>query len=122
MLSLLDQTGRRTALCALRNTVYLMPLGFAAAAVGLTTDAFAWGAAAITGAMGAAAAAFARSPSQGSARTLFKASLLHLPLLMGAMLVRPRPLSLGLCRLRARDGNADYVCVSAAGLSDTTVA
>lgn len=30
MLSLLDNSGRKTALVALRNCVYLLPLGFAA--------------------------------------------------------------------------------------------
>lgn len=58
MLSLVDPTGRRTAACALRNCVYLMPLGILAVCLGVTTDAFAFENAIISGGMAATAAAF----------------------------------------------------------------
>lgn len=38
MLSGIDPTGRRTAVAALRNAVYLLPLGAAAWSMGLTTQ------------------------------------------------------------------------------------
>jgi heme o synthase len=42
MLSAIDPTGRRTAACALRNCAYLLPLGMAAAWLGVTTPYFAY--------------------------------------------------------------------------------
>eukprot|EP00191_Tetraselmis_sp_GSL018_P003206 CAMPEP_0177604474 /NCGR_PEP_ID=MMETSP0419_2-20121207/16139_1 /TAXON_ID=582737 /ORGANISM="Tetraselmis sp., Strain GSL018" /LENGTH=354 /DNA_ID=CAMNT_0019098463 /DNA_START=467 /DNA_END=1529 /DNA_ORIENTATION=- len=97
MLSLLDASGRRTAACALRNCAYLMPLGILAVCLGVTTDAFAYENAIISGGMAATAAAFYQSPSTRAARVLFRASLLHLPLLMGAMILHRVPN----CRLEA---------------------
>lgn len=91
MLSNIDLTGRRVALCALRNALYLAPLGFLAADLGLTSDAFSYESLALSLAMALAAARFARAPSQDAARTLFKGSLLHLPLLMGCMLLHRTP-------------------------------
>ena len=91
MLSKFDPTGRRTAACALRNCVYLLPVGMLAAALGLTTNAFAYEAAFITGAMTVTAAAFYSSPTNVAARTLFRASLLHLPLFMAALLIHRVP-------------------------------
>lgn len=91
MLSKFDSTGRRTAACALRNCVYLLPVGMLAAALGLTTNAFAYEAAFITGAMTVTAAAFYSSPTNVAARTLFRASLLHLPLFMAALLIHRVP-------------------------------
>lgn len=41
MLSLVDATGRRTAACALRNCVYLLPLGLLATWLGVTSPYFA---------------------------------------------------------------------------------
>lgn len=91
MLSRFDPTGKRTAACALRNCVYLLPVGMLAAAFGVTTNAFAYEAAFITGAMTVTAAAFYSSPTNAAARTLFRASLLHLPLFMGALLIHRVP-------------------------------
>lgn len=91
MLSKFDPTGKRTAACALRNCVYLLPVGMLAAAFGVTTNAFAYEAAFITGAMTVTAAAFYSSPTNAAARTLFRASLLHLPLFMGALLIHRVP-------------------------------
>lgn len=42
MLSLIDATGRRTAACALRNCIYLLPLGMLATWLGVTTPYFAY--------------------------------------------------------------------------------
>lgn len=91
MLSQMDPTGRRTAACALRNCMYLLPLGMLAAALGLTSNAFAYEAAFVSGAMTLAAAAFYSSPTNAAARTLFRASLVHLPLFMAALLFHRVP-------------------------------
>lgn len=58
MLSCFDASGRRTAACALRNALYLLPLGGAAAALGVTTQAFAYEAAILTGVLATTAATF----------------------------------------------------------------
>lgn len=50
MLSLVDATGRRTGACALRNALYLLPLGAAATWLGLATPAFAYEASIASGA------------------------------------------------------------------------
>ena len=42
MLSLVDATGRRTAACALRNCLYLFPLGALATWLGVTSPYFAY--------------------------------------------------------------------------------
>lgn len=91
MLSRFDPTGRRTAACALRNCMYLLPVGMLAAGLGVTTNAFAYESAFITGAMTVTAAAFYSSPTNAAARTLFRASLLHLPLFMTALLIHRVP-------------------------------
>ena len=101
MLPLIDATGRRTALVALRNSLYMLPLGFAACALGVTTPPFAWEAAALSGCMAAGAAAFAASPSSGSARRLFLLSLVHLPVLQTACVVHRVP-NLELAREQAK--------------------
>ena len=89
--SLIDATGRRTAFVALRNSLYMLPLGFAACALGVTTPPFAWEAAALSACMAAGAASFAASPSSGSARRLFLLSLVHLPVLQTACVVHRVP-------------------------------
>ena len=50
MLSLMDISGRRTAACALRNSLYLLPAGCLATYLGVTTVAFTTEAAIMTGA------------------------------------------------------------------------
>ena len=91
MLSLVDPTGSRTARCALRNSLYLLPLGFAAVALGTTTPPFGTESAIATGVLATAAAAFAAKPGDAGARLLFRASLLHLPAWMAAFLVHRVP-------------------------------
>ena len=105
MLSRLDPTGRRTAACALRNCLYLLPVGMLAAAMGVTTNAFAYESAFVSGAMTLAAVAFYSSPTNAAARTLFRASLVHLPLFMAAMLVH---------RVPQTDAHAAHLSVSLA--------
>lgn len=91
MLSMIDATGKRTAACALRNCAYLLPLGLLATWLGVTTPYFAYESAFITGGMLLTAAKFYSTPSQANARLLFRASLLHLPIYMGAFLVHRKP-------------------------------
>jgi len=91
MLSLIDPSGKRTAACAFRNCMYLLPLGALATYLGVTTPYFAYESAFITGGMLLTAAKFYSSPSQGNARLLFRASLLHLPIFMIAFLLHRRP-------------------------------
>lgn len=91
MLPLIDATGRRTAFVALRNSLYMLPLGYAACALGVTTPPFAWEAAGLSACMAAGAASFAASPSSGSARRLFLLSLVHLPVLQTACVVHRVP-------------------------------
>lgn len=60
MLSLVDPTGRRTAAVALRHCLFLVPVGAAAAALGMTSEAFGWEAAALACFMGLRATQFYR--------------------------------------------------------------
>ena len=82
MMSRHDPTGRRLAFCALRNSLYIFPLGIIATWVGLTSQPFAYEAAACSVGMGVTAAAFSRHPSKLLARRMFKSSLIFLPLFM----------------------------------------
>lgn len=91
MLSLADATGKRTAACALRNCLYLMPLGLLAAAAGTASAPFATESAVASGVLAALAAAFWARPSSGTARALFRGSLVHLPVWMGCLLVHRVP-------------------------------
>ena len=90
MLSLRDATGRRTAACALRHSVYLLPLGMAACVLDIAYEPFAWIYAALGVGMLGPAVNFHAAPSTATARLLFRASLWHLPVTMLAM---------GLCRV-----------------------
>lgn len=85
MLSKFDPSGRRTAAAAFRNCVYMFPLGMAAVATGLASYSFAYLSALATGALAATSTAFYSSPTSANARLLFRASLLHLPLWMAAL-------------------------------------
>ncbi|KAK3262775.1 Protoheme IX farnesyltransferase, mitochondrial [Cymbomonas tetramitiformis] len=89
MISLVDTTGRRTAACALRNCVYLLPLGPIALAAGVVEWPFALEATALTTYFTYASMQFLKEPS--AARTCFRASLLYLPLFMAAMVVHRIP-------------------------------
>lgn len=83
MLAQVDPTGRRVAGVALRNAIALIPMGFIAERVHLTSSAFSWECAGISGLVAALTTAFFRSPSPAGAKRVFKAGLLQLPALMG---------------------------------------
>eukprot|EP00250_Pteridium_aquilinum_P003430 c13735_g1_i1 orf=299-1735(-) len=91
MLSMQDDSGQRTALAALRNCAYLVPLGFFAYKCGLTTEWFGVETALLSAGMGTTAALFYCKPSTDTARKLFRVSLLYLPLLLTAMIIHRRP-------------------------------
>ena len=91
MLTLMDKTGKRTAACALRNCIYLLPLGFLAEHLGVATSEFTYQAAALSTVMACSALVFYTNPSVQTARVLFRASLLHLPLYMGSLLYNRIP-------------------------------
>jgi protoheme IX farnesyltransferase len=91
MLPLIDAAGRRTAGVAVRNALYMLPLGFVACALGVTTPPFAWEAAALSACLAGGAAAFYARPAQASARRLFLLSLVHLPALQLACVVHRVP-------------------------------
>jgi len=87
--------GRRVAAVGLRHSLALLPLGAAAAWLGLAEPG--WHAAALTAeagalaaAMVAASAAFYARPDAATARRAFRASLAYLPLLMLGMVVHRR--------------------------------
>lgn len=91
MLPIVDATGKRTAGVALRNALYMVPLGYLAGALGVTTPPFAIEAAALSCGLAAAAAVFRASPTQGTARKLFLLSLVHLPVLQAACVMHRVP-------------------------------
>ncbi|KAJ4959382.1 hypothetical protein NE237_026493 [Protea cynaroides] len=86
MLSLGDASGHRTALVALRNCLYLLPLGFLAYDCGVTSEWFCLESALLTLTMSAAAFSFYRERTTKNARRMFHASLLYLPVFMSGML------------------------------------
>lgn len=91
MLSLVDPTGKRTAACALRNCMYLLPLGPLSTWLGITSPYFAYESAFISAGMLLTAATFYAKPSNMNARILFRASLVHLPVFMAAFLLHRIP-------------------------------
>ena len=82
MLSRVDPTGRRTAGVALRHSFILSLVGLAAWGVGSCSFPIVYESAVMAVGLGACATSFALSPSPSTARYMFRASLLHLPLLM----------------------------------------
>lgn len=91
MLPLIDPSGKRVAAVALRNCLYLFPLGMLASWVGATSPYFAYESAFITAGLMLCAASFLAAPTTPNARVLFRASLLHLPVFMAAYIVHRRP-------------------------------
>uniref|UniRef100_A0A7S0S054 Heme O synthase n=1 Tax=Chlamydomonas leiostraca TaxID=1034604 RepID=A0A7S0S054_9CHLO len=91
MLSSVDLTGRRTGMVALRHALFLVPLGWAAYQMGLTSEAFAYEAAGLAAMLAIPSVAFIAQPSQQAARKLFKASLLYLPLAMLGLVAHRLP-------------------------------
>ncbi|XP_061357963.1 protoheme IX farnesyltransferase, mitochondrial [Gastrolobium bilobum] len=90
MYSLADPTGRRTALVALRNSIYLIPLGFLAYDWGVTSGWFCLESTVLTLAISAAAFSFYRDRTKEKARRMFHASLLYLPVFMSGLIIHRR--------------------------------
>ncbi|GLT73722.1 hypothetical protein SLA2020_455600 [Shorea laevis] len=86
MFSLADASGRRTAAVALRNCLYLVPLGFIAYDWGLASGWFCLESTLITLAISATAISFYRDRTTQKARKMFYASLLYLPVFMSGLL------------------------------------
>jgi len=91
MLSALDSTGKRTAGVGFRHALLLLPLGLVAHCANVATPMFGWEAASLAALLALPAASFARAPSTQGARSLFRASLLYLPLLMLGLVVHRVP-------------------------------
>ncbi|KAH6826180.1 cytochrome c oxidase 10 [Perilla frutescens var. hirtella] len=87
MFSLADPTGYRTALVALRNCLYLLPLGYMAYDWGITSGWFCLESTLLALAISSTAALFLLNRTAKNARTMFHASLLYLPVFMGGLLV-----------------------------------
>ncbi|KAL7120841.1 hypothetical protein ACP275_02G146900 [Erythranthe tilingii] len=87
MFSLADPTGRRTALVALRNCLYLLPLGYLAYDWGITSGWFCAESTLLALAITSTAASFFLNRTTKNARRMFHASLLYLPVFMGGLLV-----------------------------------
>ncbi|OIV91244.1 hypothetical protein TanjilG_30466 [Lupinus angustifolius] len=90
MFSLADASGRRTSLVALRNSIYLIPLGFLAYDWGLASEWFCLESTILTLAISATAFSFYRDRTREKARRMFHASLLYLPVFMSGLLVHRR--------------------------------
>lgn len=86
MLSLYDTSGRRTALVALRNCLYLVPLGYLAYQWGLTSGWFCLESSLLTLAIGATATSFYYKRTTKNAKRMFLASLLYLPVFMSGLM------------------------------------
>lgn len=91
MISFADTSGWRTAWISLRNCFYLLPLGFLSYDWGVTSKWFALESSVITLFMGAAALLFVRNRTAKTARRMFHASLLYLPVFMSGMLLHRLP-------------------------------
>lgn len=91
MLSFADISGQRTALVALRNCLYLLPLGYFAYDWGLTSAWFGLESTLLALAFAGTALSFYLNPGTKSAKKMFHASLLYLPVFMSGMLFHRIP-------------------------------
>ncbi|KAF9613685.1 hypothetical protein IFM89_010127 [Coptis chinensis] len=87
MISLTDASGRRTALVALRNSLYLLPLGYLAYDWGVTSGWLCLESGVLALSMTAMAFSFYRDRTTKGARRMFHGSLLYLPIFMPGLLV-----------------------------------
>ncbi|XP_057550294.1 protoheme IX farnesyltransferase, mitochondrial isoform X2 [Amaranthus tricolor] len=86
MFSLTDASGRKTALVALRNCLYLIPVGYLAYEWGLTSGWFCLESSLLTLAIGGTALSFYFNRTTKNARRMFLASLLYLPVFMSGLM------------------------------------
>ncbi|GMP42455.1 hypothetical protein CsSME_00012203 [Camellia sinensis var. sinensis] len=91
MFSLADASGRRTALVALRNCLYLIPLGYLAYDWGITSGWFCLESTLLAFAISGTALSFYLNRTTKNARRMFHASLLYLPVFMSGMLLHRLP-------------------------------
>ncbi|CAI9765108.1 unnamed protein product [Fraxinus pennsylvanica] len=87
MFSLADASGQRTASVALRNCLYLLPLGYLAYDWGITSGWFCVESTLLALAISGTAASFYMNRTAKTARRMFHASLLYLPVFMSGLLV-----------------------------------
>ncbi|KDP41119.1 hypothetical protein JCGZ_03610 [Jatropha curcas] len=87
MFSLADASGQRTASVALRNCLYLVPLGYLAYDWGVTSGWFCLESSLLTLAISASAFSFYRDRTIHKAKRMFHASLLYLPVFMSGLLL-----------------------------------
>lgn len=90
MFSLADASGQRTASVALRNCLYLIPLGYLAYDWGVTSGWFCLESSLLTLAISASAFSFYQDRTIHKARRMFHASLLYLPVFMAGLLFHRR--------------------------------
>lgn len=86
MFSLADASGQRTASVALRNCIYMIPLGFLAYDWGMTSGWFCLESTLLTLAIAATSFSFYRDRTTHKARKMFHASLLYLPVFMSGIM------------------------------------
>lgn len=86
MISLTDTSGQRTALVALRNCLYLIPVGYMAYQWGLTSGWFCLESSLLTLAIGGTAMSFYLNRTTKNARRMFLASLVYLPVFMSGLM------------------------------------
>lgn len=91
MFSFADASGRRTALVALRNCLYLIPLGYLAYDWGITSGWFCLESSLLAAAITATALSFYFNRTTKNARRMFHASLLYLPVFMSGLLFHRLP-------------------------------
>ncbi|PWA36517.1 Protohem IX farnesyltransferase [Artemisia annua] len=86
MFSLADPSGRRTALVALRNCIYLIPLGYLAYDWGITSGWFCLESTLLALAISGTSVSFLMNRNKETARRMFHASLLYLPVFMSGLM------------------------------------
>ncbi|XAR54246.1 hypothetical protein NMG60_11029291 [Bertholletia excelsa] len=91
MFSLADASGERTALVALRNCLYLIPLGYLAYDWRIASGWFCLESTLLALAISGTAFSFYKNRTRESARRMFHASLLYLPVFMSGLLFHRLP-------------------------------
>ncbi|KAL2942925.1 Protoheme IX farnesyltransferase mitochondrial [Bienertia sinuspersici] len=86
MISLTDISGKKTALVALRNCLYLIPVGYMAYKWGLTSGWFCLESSLLTLAIGGTAMSFYFNRTTKNAKRMFLASLVYLPVFMSGLM------------------------------------